>query len=161
LKSEDPDPSEDEGAIVEFFGQLWLVPEDRSPRISKSPRVRPGEGKGVRLVWIAREKWRNRDFEPEECFPVGDRDWWIEQPKKFDFAEQIWGKGKKKTFVQAVKSMVGRGRGGRGPRPRIPEGDWEGWGEGYQYPPPYPAPHPPFYQPPPMYGFPLPPRPSV
>jgi hypothetical protein len=42
--SKDPDPPEDEGAIMEFFGQLWLVPDVRSPGNSKTPRVRPGEG---------------------------------------------------------------------------------------------------------------------
>jgi hypothetical protein len=114
-KSKDPDPSKDEGAIVEFFGQLWLVPEDRSPRISKSPRVRPGEGEGGRLVWIAREKWRNRDFEPDECFPVGDRDWWIEQPRRSSILRsRSGGRGRRRpSFKQSNPWRVG-GEEGRG-----------------------------------------------
>jgi hypothetical protein len=132
---------------------LWLIP-DSSPSSATSARVRPGEAARASLVWINKEKWLKSEFSPEDCYPIGDKDVWVKQPTKLKFAEKILGKGERKSFTQALASMAGRGRGGRGPRPRSTDEDWGNWGDGYQYPPPmtYPPP-PPFYQRPPPYGY--------
>jgi hypothetical protein len=157
-----PDPTDEGGEIVDFFGQLWLIPDEKSPLKTPRSRVRPGEREGATLVWIEKSKWENLTFKPGDCFPTTERDVWVEEPRKLDFAEKIWGESKKKTFIQALRSMAGRVRGGRGPRPRNLEGGWEGWGE-YQYPPPFPPPHPPLYlHPPSSYDFfPNPPHPAM
>ncbi|KAG2613136.1 hypothetical protein PVAP13_4KG337300 [Panicum virgatum] len=111
---------------MEFFGQLWLVP-DSSPC---SPRVRGGgERSRDNLVWIEKSKWVSNSFTPKECFPVGDGDVWDKSPKRLNFAEKIWGKGEKKSFAQAMQSMASRGRWGR--RPRSPERNWDEWHGGY------------------------------
>ncbi|CAO2148908.1 unnamed protein product [Urochloa humidicola] len=148
------DPS-GEGAIQEFFDQLWFVPNSSPSR----SRVRRGESTRSELVRIRKEKWESGEFAAQGCFPIGQRDIWDREPLSLNFAEKIWGKGERLTFVQAVKqSMARRGRGGRNQRPRSPE-EWEGWheeGGRYQYPPPQPPGHyppPPFYQAPPPYGY--------
>ncbi|CAN6216897.1 unnamed protein product [Urochloa humidicola] len=149
------DPS-GEGAIQEFFGQLWFVPDPAPSR----GRVRRGETTRSELVWIRKEKLESGDFAAQDCFPIGQGDTWDREPLSLNFAERIWGKGEKLTFIQAVKiSMASRGRGGRNQRPRSPE-EWEGWqeeGNRYQYPPPPPSGHypppPQFYQAPPPYGY--------
>jgi hypothetical protein len=116
-------------------------------------RVR--EDRDRSLVWIRRDLWLAKSFEPADCFPVGEGDKWDVSPAKLSFAESIWGEGKQKSFVKVVKeSMTGRGRG-RGPRPQSPEDSWEGWGGGsWNQFPQQPRP-PPFYNhpPPPPFGF--------
>jgi hypothetical protein len=121
-----PDPTDEGGEIVDFFGQLWLIPDEKSPLKTPRTRVRPGEKEGTTLVWIEKSKWENLTFKPGDCFPTTERDVWVEEPRKLDFAEKIWGEGKKKTFIQALGSMAGRGRGRRGPWSRNPEKGWEG-----------------------------------
>jgi hypothetical protein len=156
IDSEDttnPDPLEEGGAIEEFFGQLWLVPATQTTHPDSRSRVSHSSAPNRDLVWIRRDLWESKRFSPEDCYPIGSNDSWGKSPLKLKFAEEIWGEGKRKSFVQALKSMVGRGRGGRGARPRA-DGNWDGWGEGLHYPPPMPYPPPPiYYQPPPPYGF--------
>ena len=132
--SRDRDPDDEEGAVLEFFGQLWFIPETPPPQ----PRVRFGKGGVARddLVWIEKKLWERNSFTPEDCFPVGDADVWSKSPAKLSFAERIWGRGEKRSFVQVIKSMAGRGRGGR---PRDREGVWEDW---HGVPPPHPYPPP-------------------
>jgi len=75
-------------------------------------------------VWIRRDLWLAKSFEPTDCFPIGEGDKWDQTPAKLSFAEDIWGEGKRLSFVKIVKgSMAGRGRG-RGPRPRSPKEKW-------------------------------------
>jgi hypothetical protein len=38
-----PDPTDEGGEIVDFFGQLWLIPDEKSPLKTPRSRVRPGE----------------------------------------------------------------------------------------------------------------------
>ncbi|TVU07127.1 hypothetical protein EJB05_47168, partial [Eragrostis curvula] len=119
----------EEGAIEEFYGELWYIPLS-PPRSSNSPRVRePVKARdGGRLVWIRRELWESKKFGAEDCHPVGWGDQWDKEPQKLNFAEEVWGEGKKKTFLQAVKeAMANRGRG-RGQRPQSPEEEWGEWG---------------------------------
>jgi hypothetical protein len=110
------------------------------------------------LVWIRKDKWESRNFTPGDCFPVGSQDTLGKSPKKLNFAEQIWGRGERRSFVQAVKeTMAGRGRGSGRMRLRYLEEEGGGWGGGAQYPPnPYSS-QPPYYQQPPMssppYGY--------
>ena len=87
------DPDDEEGAILEFFGQLWFIPES-SP---KQPWVRSGKGGDERdyLVWIKKSLWENNSFTPEDCFPVGAADVWSKPPEKLSFAKRIWGRGEK------------------------------------------------------------------
>ena len=56
------DPDDEEGAILEFFGQLWFIPKS-SP---KQPRVRDGKGGDERddLVWIEKSLWESNSFTP-------------------------------------------------------------------------------------------------
>jgi hypothetical protein len=68
----DPDPNEEGGAIPEFYGQLWFVP-DPTP-LPPKVRVRRGEETTTKLVWIQKEKWEKAEFGVEDCYPVGDRD---------------------------------------------------------------------------------------
>lgn len=75
------------------------------------------------LVWIRRDLWKAKSFTPEDCYPVRERDTWIEPPSKLKVAELFWGEEKKRSFAQVVK-MSGRGRG-RDPRPRTPKEDWD------------------------------------
>lgn len=151
----DPVGLEDEGDLEDFFGQLWFFPTNSSPSRGRvRVRHRDVPEKGI-LVWIRRDLWESKKFEPIDCHQVGESDSWDLPPKFFSFAEDFWGKGIRETFVSKLKSdMAGRGRGGRGPRPRNPEEEW-GWGEGGWYQPP------PFYPPPmgPMGPYP-PPQPG-
>jgi hypothetical protein len=101
---QDSDATEDGGAIVEFFGQLWFVP-DSSP--SPHPRVQ-GEVKARGdLVWIRRDKWEKSEFSVEDCYPIGDRDVWYQDLVKLNFAERIWAKGERKSFAQRVGEEEG------------------------------------------------------
>jgi hypothetical protein len=50
--------------------------------------------------------WDSRKFKPEDCFQVTSRDSWKDTPKKLDFAANLWAKGEKKTFLEAL--MAGR-----------------------------------------------------
>jgi len=94
---------------------LWFVPN------SNSGASRVQEVRDKSLVWIHRDLWLAKTFEPVDCFPVGEGDKWDETPSMLSFAEDNWGEGKWKSFVKVVKeSMVGRRRG-RGPRPRSPD----------------------------------------
>lgn len=125
-RAQDPDTQE-EGAIQEFFGQLWLVPS--SPKSSARSRE---EAKAAQegLVWIRKDRWESNSFTPDDCFPVRGGDTLGKSPTRLDFAGRIWGEGERASFAQVVKnSMANRGRGGRGPRPR-PDGEWSGWGPG-------------------------------
>jgi hypothetical protein len=152
-KPRGPELQGDEGAIEEFFGQLWFFPTESS---AGRPRVSQNTNSAATLVWIRKDKWESGIFNPEDCFPVGSQDALGKSPKKLNFAEQIWGRGERKSFIQTVKeAMAGRGRGGGRMHPRYPEEEGGGWGT--QYPPnPYPY-QMPFYQqppmPPPPYGF--------
>jgi hypothetical protein len=108
--------------IQEFWGQLWFVPNATS-------RARVREVRDESLVWIRRDLWLAKSFKPTDCFPVGEGDKWDEPLSKLSFAEDIWGKGERESFVAVVKaSMAGRGRGS-GPHPRGSEENWENWGE--------------------------------
>jgi hypothetical protein len=90
-----PDPLEDGGAIMEFFGQLWYVPDSTHP----DSRVREGVTAQGELVWIAKEKWEMGAFAVEDCFPIGARDVWSKDPVSLNFAEKVWGKGERKSFI--------------------------------------------------------------
>jgi hypothetical protein len=130
----DPEVGDD---IHDFWGQLWYIPSSTS-RI-QLPRVR--EEERINLVWIRRELWESKEFEALDCFPVGLGDVWDQKPHKLEFAESIWGAGRKKSFLRVVtESMANRGRG-RGPRPRNLDEEWMDWSGGgwNQFPPnPYP-----------------------
>ena len=117
---------DEEGDVEDLFGQLWFIPS-----ASPSPCGRARVCRKENLVWIRKDLWDSKSFEPSDCHPVGVGDLWVSPPKKFCFASDIWGKGVKDSFVSKLKfGMAGRGRGGRGPqRPRNPEEEW-GWGEG-------------------------------
>jgi hypothetical protein len=57
--------------------------------------------------------WDSKKFRPEDCYQTTERDSWRDQQKKLDFTADIWAKGEKQTFQQAL--MAGRGCGrGRG-----------------------------------------------
>lgn len=119
-KTRDPFGGEE---IHEFWGQRWFIPNSKT-----TIRVH-GEG-AKHLVWIRWDLWLAKTFEPVDCFLVGDGDKWDEPSAKLSFTEDIWGKGKRLSFVKIVKGfMVGRGRG-RGLRPRCPEEDWGAWDGG-------------------------------
>jgi hypothetical protein len=96
----------------------------------KRSRVRYGGEKVRNLYWIQRDLWEKRSFEIQDCFPTQEGDRWVHPPSKLRFAEDVWGKGVKESFVSKLKiAMAGRGRGGRGPRARSPEEEWD-WGGG-------------------------------
>jgi len=100
----------EEGEVEDIFGQLWFIPS-ASPSSCGRARVCKGEN----LVWIRKNIWDSKHFEPSDCHPVGVGDLWV-SPKKLCFSSDIWGKGVKDLFVSKLKlGMAGRGRGGRGP----------------------------------------------
>lgn len=80
-------------------------------------------------MWIQRDLWLAKSFEPSDCFPIGEHDSWDDPPLKLNFTEFFWGEERKRSFAEVVKTMDGSGRG-RGPRLRNPEEDWERWGGG-------------------------------
>lgn len=115
------DPLEEGDEIQAFWGQLWFMPSS----IPKSPQTRGPERS---LVWIRRDLWEKKTFQSSDCYPVGDGDSWVKSPVKLNFAEDLWAKGERETFISVLKrAMAGRGRG-RGPRPRSNEEEWEEWG---------------------------------
>lgn len=85
-----------------------------------STRVWAEKGRG--LVWVRRDLWISKSFEPSDCFPVGEGDSWDGTPSELNFAEIFWGEERRKSFAEVVKTTAGRGRG-RGPRPRVPKED--------------------------------------
>jgi hypothetical protein len=89
LRPRSPDPADQEGEILEFFGQLWLVPG--SAQTTMRARVPPGKAAPPSLVWIAKEKWVSFDLSREDCYPIGEKDVWVKQPSQLNFAERIWG----------------------------------------------------------------------
>lgn len=154
---------DEEGAIQEFYGQLWLIPDAiaRAANSAVRARVREEELRVRDLVWIRRDLWDSREFGVADCFPAASGDRWVRKPAPLRFAEEVWGKGERESFATKLKSaMAGRGRG-RPPRPRRPEEDWDYWigGEWPQQSPPFYPPHPmgpppPQVPPPPgPYGF--------
>lgn len=71
------------------------------------------------LFWIRRDLWKKREFEMGDCYPAQEGDRWVKKPTKLNFAEDMWGKGERETFISKLMSMANRSRGGRGPnRPR-------------------------------------------
>jgi hypothetical protein len=90
-----------------FIGSHSLPPLSGSPFRSFREKARAS------LVWISREKWLSTDFSLEDCYPTRERDVLVKQLTQLKFPERILGKGEKKSFVQALKSIVERGRGGR------------------------------------------------
>lgn len=112
-------PDEEEDDISCFWGQLWFVPST-TPKPTKARVLDKGRES---LVWIHKDLWEERSFEVIDCYPVGEGDSWTKPPSKLNFAEDIWGKGRKKSFSKVLKeAMAGRGRG-HGPRPRSAEED--------------------------------------
>jgi hypothetical protein len=84
-----PNPLDEDGAIEEFFGQLWFFPSEKkrtSSRVSQNQETR-GD-----LIWIRRDLWKTKSFSPEDCFPIGPKDKWEKSPERLNFAEEIWGK---------------------------------------------------------------------
>lgn len=126
---------EDEGAIEEFFGQLWLVPPDPG-------KVRVPGRKG-KAIWIRRDLWDSKSFTHANCFPFKRGDCEPEIKREVILSQLQNGSQERASFVEVVKrGMAGRGRGrGRG---QVEE-EWDGWGWPYQ-----PSP---FYQPPPHFGY--------
>jgi hypothetical protein len=114
------DPFDDSEEIEDFWGQLWIIPNSKPAKA----RVRVKRS----LVWIRRDLWVSKSFGASDCYPADSRDEWDVPISKLNFAETVWGEGKRKSFIKVVKeSMAGRGRG-LGPRPRNPEESWENWG---------------------------------
>lgn len=152
-KPEDPLVAED---LHNFWGQLWYIP-NHHPKPPNSARSRARVKEGETLVWIRRDLWKAKSFEPSDCHPIGEGDVWAEAPLKLNFAEFFWGDKQKRSFAEVVKAeMAGHGRG-RGPR--RPKEDWDGWSGNnwnqFHQPPPMPY----FNQPPPPYGY-YPPPPA-
>jgi hypothetical protein len=71
---------EDEGKIVEFFGQLWSVPRTTVPRVSQ---ICPN------LFWIHRDRWESRNFDLKDCHPVKVEDILRTDPKEGKFASDF------------------------------------------------------------------------
>jgi hypothetical protein len=103
--------AEDGGAIEEFFGHLWWVPQSPPPRVSQYP---------PNLLWIHRDLWEKKSFKVKDCFPVQPGDVPRQDWKELDFAWDVWGKGERDSFLKVLKAGIA-GRGGRG-RGRVREG---------------------------------------
>lgn len=125
----DREEDDEEGAIEEYFGQLWFLPSHPQSAASRSrPRVPDGGDRVRNRVWIRKDLWERREFDIEDCYPASEKVKWSEPPVKLRFAEDIWGKGVRESFVSKLKSaMAGRGRGRGPPRPHSPE-EWNCWG---------------------------------
>jgi hypothetical protein len=54
------DPESEEGEIHDFWGQLWLVPNSPPPQRGVRVRAKRGE----HLVWIQKELWESKKFNP-------------------------------------------------------------------------------------------------
>jgi hypothetical protein len=89
-------------------GILRSIPDSPPPssRNRHGARVRERGEPVDGLVWIQKSLWDSRKFKPEDCFQVTSRDSWKDTPKKLDFAANLWAKGEKKTFLEAL--MAGR-----------------------------------------------------
>ena len=112
-------PGDEEDEFQSFWGQLWFFPS-ASP---KPTEARVLDKKRVNLFWIRKDLQEARSFEVADCHPVGEGDSWTKSPSKLNFAEDIWARGEKETFISILKGvMAGRGRG-QGPRPRSSEED--------------------------------------
>ena len=68
--------------IQDFWGQLWFVP-------NSNPRVRFREERDKDLVWIHRDLWLAKSFEPADCFLIGEGDKWDQTLAKLSFVEDI------------------------------------------------------------------------
>lgn len=101
-------PIDRRGRDLGLLGQLWCI-----PNLQTSPsQARVRNRKGENLVWIRRDLWRSKSFNPSDCYPVGEGDFWSEPPSKLNFVELFWGEEKRRSFAQVVKEvMAGRGRG--------------------------------------------------
>ena len=51
---------EDDGAIQEFYGQLWFIPRD-PPNLGI--RVQKREEVFENLVWVRKDLWESKSFE--------------------------------------------------------------------------------------------------
>lgn len=67
-----PEEDDEEGAIQEFYGQLWFVLGCYSTvtDLDRRVRVRDGREKVKDLVWIRRELWESKSFEIKDCYPA-------------------------------------------------------------------------------------------
>jgi hypothetical protein len=54
-------PMEEDESIEQFFGQLWVIPQLRSARVSQAP---------TNLFWIRKDLWDSRSFQTNDCYPV-------------------------------------------------------------------------------------------
>ena len=59
-RSDPPSTVEDEGAIQEFYGQLWFIPRD-PPNLGI--RVQKREEVFENLVWVRKDLWESKSFE--------------------------------------------------------------------------------------------------
>jgi hypothetical protein len=87
----DPNPLDEDGAIEEFFGQLWFFPSEKKTTTTSS-RVSQNH-----LVWIHRDLWKTKSFSPEDCYPISSKDKWEKSPERLNLAEEIWGKTRGKA----------------------------------------------------------------
>jgi hypothetical protein len=63
---------------------------------------------GEHLVWIRKDLWSAKSFNPTGCYPVGEEDYWSEAPSKLCFAEVFWGDEKKASFWPGGEGSNGR-----------------------------------------------------
>lgn len=68
----------DEDDIQSFWGQLWYIPKSILPQSRARVRVKEGE----HLVWIKKDLWSAKSFNPTDCYSVGEGDYWSEAPSK-------------------------------------------------------------------------------
>jgi hypothetical protein len=89
--------------VEEFFGQLWVIPGSEKVRVPNPNRDRGG------LVWVRKDLVREKKVGIEDCFPVRKGERFAGVPTQLSFSKDIWGKGKKTSYVDILKRFMEEG----------------------------------------------------
>jgi hypothetical protein len=97
--------SEDEEFVEELFGQLWAFPKLESARVPHQAT------NGGFLLWVRKDRLREGNLRPEECYPVSKQHRFERVVRSLSARDFCPERGKP-TYAEVVKgrSMADKGR---------------------------------------------------
>ncbi|TVU48985.1 hypothetical protein EJB05_00274, partial [Eragrostis curvula] len=97
------DRVQEEEAVEEFYGQLWVVPSAPKPRVP----VAAAAGRGA-LFWVRKDLVRAKTFGIEDCYRVSRFDRIEAPPVRFSYSRDLWvWKNRRETYADILKMAEG------------------------------------------------------